>query len=244
MTVVLLWCAGALALLGHVLAWTAVVNRLHGWGAPRRLIQTLTYLCALALVALPVLAAWKWATADGGGFNLFALNSWLGVYAWACAALGGASLAVKPWIERLRHDRSVLVEWKSERRDVSKALGSKPLVGLKARLLDYFPGNEATSLSIDRKRLAMPRLPAALAGLTIAHLSDLHMTGQIGAGYFSYLADEVNALRPDVIAITGDIVENPACWPWLADSLGRLCAAGGVLHPGQSRWVHRRRPHA
>lgn len=228
MNVVLLWCAVALALLGHALAWTGVVNRLHGWGGPRLAVKLLTYLGVVAVAVIPALVLWTWATSPAGGFRLFDWHTWTGVYAWACAALGAVSLAVKPWVEHVRHDRSVLVDWKSERYESAKALGAKPLAGGLARMLAYFPHNEATALSIDRKRLALPRLPAALEGLTIAHLSDLHMTGQIGEGYFSFLADKVNALRPDVIAITGDIVENVACWPWLAGSLGRLCAPLGV----------------
>jgi len=228
MSLVLLWCAAALALLGHGLAWSAVVNRLHGLAGPRWFVKGLTYLCALGVVLVPLLIAARWATASPGAFDLFAADTVIGVYAWACAALGAAALVVKPWVELMRYNRSVLVDWDSERHESAKALGAKPIEGRLARLLDYVPGNEATALSIDRKRLALPRLPAALDGLTIAHLSDLHMTGQIGRDYFSFLADRVNSLRPDVIAITGDIVENESCWPWLAPSLGRLCAPLGV----------------
>ena len=53
------WCATALALVGHAVLWTGVVNRLHGWGGPHRLISVITYLCGLALVALPVAVAWR-----------------------------------------------------------------------------------------------------------------------------------------------------------------------------------------
>lgn len=228
MTAVLLWCAAVLALLGHALVWSGVVNRLHGWAGPHWFVKLLTYLCFAALVAIPLVVAGTWAATERGDFRLFATDSVTGVYAWACAGLGALSLVVKPWVERLRYNRSVLVDWQAERVDVAKALGGKPLQGRWARLLGCYPGNEATTLSIDRKRLVLPRLPAALQGLTVVHLSDLHMTGQLGAEYFYHLADKVNSLRPDVIAITGDIIENTACWPWLAPSLGRLCAPLGV----------------
>ena len=138
------------------------------------------------------------------------------------------SLVVKLWVEGRRYDRTVLVDWKTEPRDVVRAIGAKPLEGTFAKLLDWFPGNEAATLAIDRKRLAVPRLPAELEGLTIAHISDLHMTGRVGAKYFDYVADQVNSLRPDVIAITGDLIEKEACWPWLESSLCRLCAPLGV----------------
>ena len=38
-----------------------------------------------------------------------------------------------------------------------------------------------------------------------------------------------NEFQPDIVAITGDIVENPACVAWLPDTLGRLTAR---IRPG------------
>jgi predicted MPP superfamily phosphohydrolase len=224
----LVWCGTALALLGHALLWTELVSRMHGLKGPRRIIKLLTVLSVLAFAALPAAAAWRMGSAAEGRGELFSIGGSLQAYAWACAALGAAGLLVKPWIEWLRYDRRVLAEWTGETRDVAKAVGGALLVGAYPRLLGRIPGNEATSLSIDRKRLALPRLPAELDGLTIAHLSDLHMTGRVGREFYDYVVRAVNDLRPDVIAITGDIVESEACLPWLAESLGRLCAPLGV----------------
>lgn len=52
-------------------------------------------------------------------------------------------------------------------------------------------------------------LPAAFDGLRIAQISDLH-TGTFGTDttFVSHLVDRVNALRPDVIVFTGDIVNS------------------------------------
>jgi predicted MPP superfamily phosphohydrolase len=216
-----------LALLGHAVLWTAAVNRLHGWGGPLQAVKGLTLACLVALVGLPIAAVWQ-LRADETTVDPFAAGGWLQPYSWTCAVIGGASLIVKLAVEACRYDRRVLVDCKVEPRHPARALGAKPLEGALARWLDRIPGNEATSLVVDRKRLAVPRLPAELEGLTIAHISDLHMTGRIGAGYFSYLADQINSLRPDVIAITGDIVEKEVCWPWLDQSLGKLCAPLGV----------------
>jgi predicted MPP superfamily phosphohydrolase len=70
-------------------------------------------------------------------------------------------------------------------------------------------------------------LPPQLDGLTIAHLSDLHMTGTIGREFYDCVVDETNALDVDLIAITGDVLEKEACLPWIAPTLGRLRARGG-----------------
>ncbi|HYO25166.1 MAG TPA: metallophosphoesterase [Lacipirellulaceae bacterium] len=222
------WCALGSALLGHALLWTGTVNRLHGLRGPRLLIKLLTVLCVAAFAAAPLaVAAWFWQ-AGSLGANPFAAAGWVRPYVSFCAVLGVVGLAVKLWVEASRCDRRILLQWTNEPRDVAKALGKAPLVGAYARALGRLPGNEALSLSVDRKRLALPGLPTELDGLTIAHLSDLHMTGRVGREYYRYAMRVVNDLRPDVIAITGDIVENAACVPWLAGTLGTLCAPLGV----------------
>jgi predicted MPP superfamily phosphohydrolase len=228
MTAALVWSALALAALGHGFLWTGLVNRLHGLGWPRWLISWLTKLLIAAFVVLPGLVLWWELRRPAAASNPFATGDWSAVYLWICLVVGAASLLVKPWVESLRYDRTVLLNWTADRRDAAKALGRKPLHGPIGTLLGNLPGNEALTVSVDRKRLAIPRLPAELEGLTIAHISDLHMTGAIGREYFAYLARQVNDLRPDVIAITGDIIEKDCCREWLAASLGQLCAPLGV----------------
>jgi uncharacterized protein len=229
MTAAVVWIALALAALGHGFLWSGLVNRLHAWGGPRWIIKLLTLLFAAAFVALPAAIIWhEWRQFTPTAFDPFARQDWPGVYLWLCLATGGAALVAKPWIESLRYDRSVLRQWTADRIDVAKALEHKPLVGVAARFLGNLPGNEVLTISIDRKRMAIPGLPAELEGLTIAHISDLHITGGIGREYFNYVCRQVNNLRPDVITITGDIIEQESCSPWLEATLGQLCAPLGV----------------
>lgn len=226
---VAVWIAAALAALGHGFLWTGAVNRMHGLKGPRTGIKALTWLCITAFVGLPCAAVVRLARSPAvAPAFLFENSDWAAAYSWACAAIGAASLVVKPWVERLRYDRRTMIAWTSDVRDVPKAVGVRPVVGALANALDKIPGNEALLVSVDRKRLALPRLPVELEGLTVAHLSDFHMTGKVGREYFDYVARAVNDLRPDVIAITGDIIESESCWPWLSDTIGRLCAPLGV----------------
>jgi predicted MPP superfamily phosphohydrolase len=226
MQLIAVWCAHALALLGHALLWTGAVNRLHGMPGPRWVVKLLSVLCVAVFLAVPLAAA-RWFWTAGLDANLLAATNWLGPYAWACAVLGAVGLIVKPYVESLRDDPTVLVKWTSQVREPKYE--SKPLAGAFARALGAIPGNEALSLSVDRKRLAIPRLPAELEGLTIAHISDLHMTGRIGVEFYDAATRAVNDLRPDVIFVTGDIVEREACWPWLPETVGKLCAPLGVF---------------
>ena len=100
-------------------------------------------------------------------------------------------------------------------------------MALKHKLFAGIPGNELLQIAIQRKTLRLPSLPRELDGLTIAHLSDLHMTGKVGSEFYDLVVDETNALNPDLIVITGDILEKEDCLPWIAPTIGRLQARHG-----------------
>jgi hypothetical protein len=53
----------------------------------------------------------------------------------------------------------------------------------------------------------LENLPASLHGFTIAQISDVHVGPTIKRGYVDAIVDAVNALKADVIAITGDVVD-------------------------------------
>ncbi|HEX7748610.1 MAG TPA: metallophosphoesterase [Bordetella sp.] len=50
-------------------------------------------------------------------------------------------------------------------------------------------------------------LPEALENFTIVQISDVHVGPTIKAGYVRAIVDAVNAERPDMIAVTGDVVD-------------------------------------
>ncbi|MBX3432187.1 MAG: metallophosphoesterase [Pirellulales bacterium] len=221
--------AVVIALVGHGIFWFGVVNRIHSWAGPRPVVDGLTLGSFLAAATLPLATAWESWPGSRQLPELWATPAtWAGWYAWGCLVIGAATLAVKPLLETRRYDPRVQRAHTSETTDVAAALGHRPLSGLRAEICDVFPWNEALTLSVDLRQLEIPRLPPELERLTIAHLSDLHMTGQIGLGFYEKVVEHVDALRPDVVAITGDIVEVEACWPWLAPTLGQLTAPLGV----------------
>ena len=55
----------------------------------------------------------------------------------------------------------------------------------------------------------IPNLPEALHGFSIAQISDVHVGHSIRKEYVDAIVDAVNGLRPDLIAVTGDIVDGP-----------------------------------
>lgn len=50
-------------------------------------------------------------------------------------------------------------------------------------------------------------LPVALQGFSIVQITDLHVGPTIKRGYLQAIVERVNALQPDVVAITGDLVD-------------------------------------
>jgi len=70
-------------------------------------------------------------------------------------------------------------------------------------------------------------LPPTLEGCSIVHLSDLHFTGRVGKPFFQEIVRMSNDLEPDLVALTGDLVDGldvsndaeetvPSTWPSLA----------------------------
>jgi len=106
----------------------------------------------------------------------------------------------------------------------------KPLFhGAMAKTLGLIPFNEALKLTRQRMTFAL-NVPQAMDGLKICQISDLHFTGQLGIEYFEFVVEEANRFEPDLIVITGDLVDKAKCLPWLDSTLGQLKAKLGVYY--------------
>jgi predicted MPP superfamily phosphohydrolase len=208
------------ALVGHVAITVWLFNRLHALGWPRPVVKTLEKLLLLtAIVVLAFLCA-------GRALPTF-LASLVFAYSILCSL---AALATIPlWLipKLLEKTPAALLSNDTALIDVEKRLGFRPIHGPEASLLAAIPGNELLKIAVQKKTLHLPNLPPSLDGLTIAHLTDLHMTGQLGREYYETIVDETNALEADLIVITGDILEREHCLPWIAPTLGRLKARHG-----------------
>jgi predicted MPP superfamily phosphohydrolase len=62
---------------------------------------------------------------------------------------------------------------------------------------------------LKRVRVGIPRWPAALDGFRIVQISDLHIGPILGADFARTLVERCNALEPDLLALTGDLVDGP-----------------------------------
>jgi predicted MPP superfamily phosphohydrolase len=60
---------------------------------------------------------------------------------------------------------------------------------------------------VKRVKVALPRLPREMNGHRMVQISDLHVGPTIGRTFVERLVEKVNALQPDVVVLTGDIVD-------------------------------------
>jgi hypothetical protein len=86
-----------------------------------------------------------------------------------------------------------------------------PWVLLAASFLLALWGREQAQHGLALKHVKVPSagLHPGLQGLRIVQISDLHISHSLGAEQVTRLVEQVQALKPDLIAITGDLVDGP-----------------------------------
>ena len=152
----------------------------------------------------PLHPAWQWlgAIAMGWFSSLLVLTLLRDLLLAAWWAAGAAGVVAAPAAAAWRHGSAAAV--------VLAAVAASA-IGL---------WNARRTARVRRIDIALPQLPAALQGFTIAQLSDLHVGPTIGRGYIARIVERVNALQPDVVAITGDLVDGSV--PTLRDRIAPL----------------------
>ena len=91
-------------------------------------------------------------------------------------------------------------------------------------------------IAVRNYTLSFSSLPAAFSGFRIVHLSDTHGTGWLD--FPDRICRRVQAAGPDIIVITGDLIESAGQLPY-ADRLARqLCAIAPVYYvTGNHEWA-------
>lgn len=222
MTLAWMTLVALLAGIGHGAFWVGLINRWHATGFPRKVVKlvTLLFYAGFAGIPLAMLAELSGAGWDEASTQLRQWN-WITIYAAVAAALGAGHLPIwarrkfaagrLPQCVRLRSQRVV---------DIAGTLGYAPMQGLRTALFHRVPYNQLWQLHIVDVEVCLPRLPEALRGLSICHWSDLHFSGRIDRDYFHEVVRQTNALRPDLIALTGDVCDAAHCIDWIVETLG------------------------
>jgi predicted MPP superfamily phosphohydrolase len=199
------WCYGAI--LSDVLNQLArVVLLLVAAGGPVLL------WCVHGFAVERVLAAF-W---EGPGPGLLA------AYVAVCLVLGAVVLPAIT-LRRLQHRPPLaLLRNHTTTVDVAAQLGHRPVGRGKHRFLAHLPGNQIFQVDLIERTLRLPQLPPAWDGLTILQLTDLHMCGIPDRDYYRYILDRCNEWRPDLVALTGDVVDSDWHHRWIVPLLGRV----------------------
>ncbi|MFO0787914.1 MAG: metallophosphoesterase [Pirellulales bacterium] len=220
----------ALGAVGHMVLWVALINRVHAIGIRRRWVNlmTIAFVAALAFAPLAVAAAlYAQRRSPDEAPRVTTIAAWSYVLGCVVVCTIGTLQRLGWWLHPERssvllsnHTSPILLHNQRHR------MARRGLPTLLCRL----PGNQVLSLHVQRKELTIPRLLPPHDGLRIAHITDLHMSGRLTPAFFEQVAEIVNETDPDLIAITGDIVEGDAFIEWLPGTLGRLRSRHGVFY--------------
>ncbi len=228
-----------LAWVGHGYWLMVTLNVIYSRPFHRAVLRAIRKLAGVLLVAGPP------ALGVMIGFDLLAAidraDSWewlpLG-YLLACAALGGAWFpAVTLW--RLARRRpAVVVEESTVVYDVEKELGYRPVGDGKHRRVAGWKFNGLFRVEFTTLRLTFPGLPAAWRGLTILHLSDLHLYGTPALLHYQLLMRRAMADGvPDLVVLSGDIIDGDEYLAWVEPILKELSwAVAAVAILGNHDW--------
>ncbi|MGB5372389.1 MAG: metallophosphoesterase [Polyangiales bacterium] len=78
-------------------------------------------------------------------------------------------------------------------------------------------------VEVKRVAVRLKKLPGALNGLRLVQLTDMHIGLTIGRDFVEDVVRKVNALEPDIVAITGDLIDGSV------DDLGSAVAPLGKI---------------
>jgi predicted MPP superfamily phosphohydrolase len=202
---------GLIALLGFGAVVFLAMSLLHGYvwwrlvrgttrpGRTRRLLTLLT----VVLAVLPVLAVLLRGRVPMGLATPLAWAgfTWLGVAFYLFLAVL-ATEPIRVALRLFRRSRDAPGPQLSRRRFLAVAAGAAAVgvAGTGVVLANSAP-------VVRRVPIRIPRLDPALAGLRIVTFSDGHLSATYGGRRFERVVETVNAQRPDVVAIVGDLVD-------------------------------------
>lgn len=204
-----------LAGLVHLYLWRRLV-RDAGW-SPRATKVLTVLLVVLAILVPATIVAARFAPR---AFLTTALAwpgfLWTGAHFLLFSVIVAAEfpLAAAKTRERFRRARSSergVVDGPadpSRRRFFSRAVaGAAGAVAIPATITGV-AGAEAAP-RVERVTVRLPRLPPEFDGYRIVHISDVHVGPMIGKGHVDRIVALANAESPDLVAITGDLVDGP-----------------------------------
>jgi predicted MPP superfamily phosphohydrolase len=213
------------ASVGHIAILVYSLNWWYGLALPHRLLSSIKVLHGI-LVGVGVAGfayVWIFVPSLQVWFNAeMPVSLAASAYSAACTFIGWIVVPIITLRRNLTGKPALLASNHTQTLDLARELGYKPAGTGKYRLLAKLPGNEIFKVDFSERMLYLPRLPAALEGLTILHLSDLHFCGTPGRAFYQRVMRRCRDWDPDIVAITGDFVDSLYYHRWILPIVGWL----------------------
>jgi predicted MPP superfamily phosphohydrolase len=191
----------AITVCVHYYLWTRLV-RDPGWPAPwAALASGALALFAIGMPLAMFLGRKHPAAARALGWPAF---TWMGVMFLLFVSLLGVDLVrLLAWLARRAREAPV----DADRRVASARLAAMTVTFLSGGLAALAVRAARGPIAVKRVEIALARLPKAHDGLRIVQVTDVHVGSTIGRPFVEDVVRRANALEPDVVAITGDLVD-------------------------------------
>jgi predicted MPP superfamily phosphohydrolase len=213
------------ACLGHLVLLVTSHNWWYGQPFSKQVGDRLHLLHGVLFVTGPVVL-WLWLGRDFLALLEFSsegpVRQAAGTYLVVCWIAAGVALPINTLTRVLRPRPPALEGVRSEVVDFAKLLGHAPAGHGKRAWLTALPFNEPFRVEFCERTVRLPRVPAAWDGLTILHLTDLHLCGTPDRDFFYELMRRATDPVPDIVCITGDIADSYRYQRWIVPVLGRL----------------------
>ena len=191
------------AVLGHAYLYRRLVRdtgagRWVRWGAGG--LFTAMGLLLLARRSLQDVLPPAWGETVTRG-----MYGWMGGALLVLLALLGWDLGRGLWWVKRRLSREPPVDAERRRFLARTVAGGALATG--GSMAVYGSWRAFTPPRVTEVVLKIPRLPRTLDGLSVVQLSDIHVGPFLQRRYMDELVRQTNALKPDLVAITGDLVD-------------------------------------
>ncbi|MBN2341247.1 MAG: metallophosphoesterase [Deltaproteobacteria bacterium] len=93
------------------------------------------------------------------------------------------------------------------RRTTLKRMAAMGTLGVSGALTGVSFWNTQKDATVIRQSIPLAKFPPSMNGFTIAQISDIHIGLTIGKDWLEKIVRQVNELNPDLIVITGDLID-------------------------------------
>lgn len=217
------WGFWLAASLGNACLLIWLINVVHGLGINWRGMDRAVAVSLVLIGGTVAIGEWKAATAP--------VETWPSVglaYAWFCVFLATVVLPVATFLRLLRRRPAQARPTAGAEIDFAAELGAETLIGSgRYSWCLRLPRHEAFRVSFDEFDLFLPGLPVEFEGLSIAHLTDFHFAPCFDPSFFDAVIERVARWDADVVAFTGDLIDDQSAIPWIRPIFSKLRGRSG-----------------